>query len=330
MFQRRPARYNRVRDVSALNQDVNYNIVELLDNSTATTINGEDKEKRHAKNNIVGFDTRTVKFFDGKKAYDVGFSIANMKNGEKVAYAKKFFGYDAALTKEIQPAETASDSALSDASKSPVNQQSELINSMPQAGDSVNSKFSLDIDRLDKTVRSIDKAGLEKGLEKLSDVKNIGSFAFKDPSRFFDAISEGNRDLRNSLHEIFEAPHSNATGEYARNMKQAQERVLEIAKRAGILSGNGKKFDKKLSGAVQDYGEGYTQKYGVITVEARVKDAETVEVSYRKNGQKVTSDMTLDDIKRNFGQSRFLAFTTSNSYIKSSCRMQLLFKRQIG
>ncbi len=73
LFQRRPARSNRVRDLSALNQDVNHNMVELLENSTATTINAEDKEKRHAKNDIVGFDTRTVKFFDGKKHTILGF-----------------------------------------------------------------------------------------------------------------------------------------------------------------------------------------------------------------------------------------------------------------
>ena len=141
LFQRRPARSNRVRDLSALNQDVNHNMVELLENSTATTINAEDKEKRHAKNDIVGFDTRTVKFFDGKKAYDIGFSIANMKNGKKVAYAKKFFGYDAALTKKIQAAETSSDSALSDAGISRVNQQSESTDTMTQNGESVNRKY---------------------------------------------------------------------------------------------------------------------------------------------------------------------------------------------
>ena len=141
LYKRRPARSSRVKDLNALNKDVNHNMVELLENSTATTINAEDKEKRHAKNDIVGFDTRTVKFFDGEKAYDIGFSIANMKNGEKVAYAKKFFGYDAAFTKKIQAAEAASDSDLSDAGISPMNQQSEFTNTMTQNGESVNRKY---------------------------------------------------------------------------------------------------------------------------------------------------------------------------------------------
>ena len=68
---------------------------------------------------------------------------------QKAAYAKKFFGYDAAFTKKIQAAETASDSALSDASKSPVNQQSESADTMAQTGESVNRKFSLNTERCD-------------------------------------------------------------------------------------------------------------------------------------------------------------------------------------
>ena len=31
------------------------------------------------------------------------YSIANLMNGEKVAYAKKFFGYDVELTKKYRP-----------------------------------------------------------------------------------------------------------------------------------------------------------------------------------------------------------------------------------
>ena len=48
------------------------------------------------------FDTRTVKFYDGEKAYSIDLSIANLENGEKVAYAKRFYGYDAELTKKYR------------------------------------------------------------------------------------------------------------------------------------------------------------------------------------------------------------------------------------
>ena len=287
LFQRRPARYNRVRDVSALNQDVNHNMVELLENSTATTINAEDKEKRHAKNDIVGFDTRTVKFFDGKKAYDIEFSIAKIKNGEKVAYAKKFFGYDAAFTKKIQAAKTASDSALSDASKSPVNQQSESADTMTQNGESVNSKFSLDTEQLEKTVRAIDTKALEEGLQSMNAVSNVNSFTMKDPSRFFDAISKGNESLRDELHDIFEKPHSEATGLYARNLEKMQERVKNIAKEAGVLSQDGKKFDKAASAAVQNIGEGIAPI--ACSVEAKVVEADTISLKATRNDSEILS-----------------------------------------
>ena len=578
LYKRRPARSSRVKDLNALNKDVNHNMVELLENSTATTINAEDKEKRHAKNDIVGFDTRTVKFFDGEKAYDIGFSIANMKNGEKVAYAKKFFGYDAAFTKKIQAAEAASDSDLSDAGISPMNQQSEFTDTMTQNGESVKGKFSLDTDagnlqaelyelknqrkemleadeayrkaseqrryantfaervaasralreaqekidtaeidrkiselqdriskmreeevrkhreekekyagtktagysmepdtrlksldapymeavksgnkskaqklvqqaaeaampksvvrdskgkllktyhytnsnftafdrstartgnemdgfffapdaestreygerqivaylnitnlavdpvldrkfddsgtllreklaaqgydgvartengkiyeymvfdpeqikladavtyddagnviplserfnmgkkdirysldteQLEKTVRAIDTKALEEGLQSMTLTSNVNSFTMKDPSRFFDAISKNNTELRDELHDIFEKPHSEATGKYARGIKDMQERVRNIATEAGILSKDGKKFDKAASAAVQNIGEGIAPI--ACSVEAKVVEADTISLkATRKDSEILSGNCTLE------------------------------------
>ena len=76
-------------------------------------------------------------------------STENGRERQKAAYAKKFFGYDAAFTKKIQAAEAASDSALSDAGISPMNQQSESADTMTQTGESVNRKFSLNTERCD-------------------------------------------------------------------------------------------------------------------------------------------------------------------------------------
>lgn len=69
----------------------------------ATKANVPDANGKHQKQGIYSFDTRTVKFYDGNKAYDIMFSIATLESGEKVAYAKKFFGYDADLTKKYRP-----------------------------------------------------------------------------------------------------------------------------------------------------------------------------------------------------------------------------------
>ena len=103
LYNRQPKKYKGVNNVKQLNSDVNYNMKELLENSDAKLRNVPDEGGRHVGQGIIGFDTRIVKFYDGSKAYNIEFSIANLMNGKKVAYAKKFFGYDAELTKKYRP-----------------------------------------------------------------------------------------------------------------------------------------------------------------------------------------------------------------------------------
>ena len=76
------------------------------------TSNVPDLNNRHAAQGITSFDTRTVVFYDGSNAYDVELSIATLTNGEKVAYAKRFFGYNEVMTKKIQASEARSQSPL--------------------------------------------------------------------------------------------------------------------------------------------------------------------------------------------------------------------------
>lgn len=162
-------------------------------------------------------------------------------------------------------------------------------------------RYSLDTEQLEKTVRAIDTKALEEGLQSMTLTSNVNSFTMKDPSRFFDAISKNNTELRDELHDIFEKPHSEATGKYARGIKDMQERVRNIAKEAGILSKDGKKFDKAASAAVQNYGEGYQLKK--CTVEAKVVDADTVFINAVSDGINVLSgDFTLQEVRKNFGR----------------------------
>lgn len=162
-------------------------------------------------------------------------------------------------------------------------------------------RYSLDTEQLEKTVRAIDTKALEEGLQSMTLTSNVNSFTMKDPSRFFDAISKNNTELRDELHDIFEKPHSEATGKYARGIKDMQERVRNIATEAGILSKDGKKFDKAASAAVQNYGEGYQLKK--CTVEAKVVDADTVFINAVSDGINVLSgDFTLQEMRKNFGR----------------------------
>ena len=148
-------------------------------------------------------------------------------------------------------------------------------------------RYSLDTEQLEKTVRAIDTKALEEGLQSMNAVSNVNSFTMKDPSRFFDAISKGNESLRNELHDIFEKPHSEATGLYARGIKDMQERVRNIATEAGILSKDGKKFDKAASAAVQNIGEGIAPI--ACSVEAKVVEADTIFLKATRNDSEILS-----------------------------------------
>ena len=148
-------------------------------------------------------------------------------------------------------------------------------------------RYSLDTEQLEKTVRAIDTKALEEGLQSMNAVSNVNSFTMKDPSRFFDAISKGNESLRNELHDIFEKPHSEATGLYARNLEKMQERVKNIAKEAGVISQDGKKFDKAASAAVQNIGEGIAPI--ACSVEAKVVEADAISLKATRNDSEILS-----------------------------------------
>ena len=134
LARRYPKHLSEVEDAKQLNKSVNQNMEELLASSEASILNQPDTNGRHQRQGITSFDTRTVKFFDGDKAYDIEFSIATLQNGEKVAYAKKFFGYDEELTKKIQVTEARSE-------QSPLNRQPVSSNKLAQ--NSGNVKYSL-------------------------------------------------------------------------------------------------------------------------------------------------------------------------------------------
>ena len=148
-------------------------------------------------------------------------------------------------------------------------------------------RYSLDTEQLEKTVRAIDTKALEEGLQSMTLTSNVNSFTMKDPSRFFDAISKNNTELREELHDIFEKPHSEATGKYARGIKDMQERVRNIATEAGILSKDGKKFDKAASAAVQNIGEGIAPI--ACSVEAKVVEADTISLKATRNDSEILS-----------------------------------------
>ena len=92
LFRRFPKFFENIDDINDFNKLVNYNTDELLKTSKSVQKNIKDIENRHKAWNIESFDTRESVLYDdtNDKAYKIDFSIANLKNGKKIAYAKKF------------------------------------------------------------------------------------------------------------------------------------------------------------------------------------------------------------------------------------------------
>ena len=90
-----------IDNIKETNNRINGNIDEVLEQSDF--INSKpDVNNRHLKNDIKSFDTREAVIYDGEKAYKLTLSVAELNNGEKVAYAKKFLKQDKNLTQKIK------------------------------------------------------------------------------------------------------------------------------------------------------------------------------------------------------------------------------------
>ena len=106
LFRRTP-KYKGVADVKEVNDKINRNIIQLFESSEAMQKNISDVNNRHSKNGIVSFDTREVLMADDTNAYRLELSIANLDDGRKVAYAKKWLEVDNKLLKKIKAATTS-------------------------------------------------------------------------------------------------------------------------------------------------------------------------------------------------------------------------------
>lgn len=100
LFKRYPRQKN-IKNIKDINKTINENFNELLSNSK--NINTRpDVNKKHDKLNIENFNTREVLFYDGNLTYKLTLSIANLKDGKKIAYAKKMLKVDNFLLDKIK------------------------------------------------------------------------------------------------------------------------------------------------------------------------------------------------------------------------------------
>ena len=133
LFNKRPG-YDPSIDVIAISDKINRNIIETLKASTMKTPN---EVQRHPHIGVVDFDLREVYLADDNKTYRLELNIANLTDGSKIAYVKRYIeNADVEVDKKIRMAETArksplnrpSDEASQDASVGIISNPSEKSN----------------------------------------------------------------------------------------------------------------------------------------------------------------------------------------------------------
>lgn len=250
LYKRYPSKYNNIENLKLLNTNVNENIKELLKNSKMKEQNVPDYKKRHEKQGINNFDTRTVKFYDGNSAYNIDFSIAILEDGTKVAYAKKYFEYNDELTKKIKNVETKSEKSL-------LNQHPFINNSIAPSNDNVNTitKYSIQesennsgsFNLKEKQLEVINKNNpmqddYHTGIRTIEDIKTLEE-TIQDEE--WAAYDEYNPDLsRQDIENVIKAGKITVYSSYP--IKQGVF-VSPSRMEAESYSGNGKVYSKEVN-----------------------------------------------------------------------------------
>ena len=89
LFRKRPF-LREILDIEELNDEINKNIVDIFKASDSLIKEDPDRDGRHASSGIVSFDTRKTMIADNKNAYELQLTVANLADGRKIAYAKRF------------------------------------------------------------------------------------------------------------------------------------------------------------------------------------------------------------------------------------------------
>lgn len=165
-------------------------------------------------------------------------------------------------------------------------------------------RYSLDTDAAREAFTHIDTTALENGLESLKNVTpGKGVWALKDISRFMDSVSGGSKELRDNLTKIFETPHRQALKNYATGVGEMQRKVLDIGQRAGVCDAKGNHFDSKKSAAIQNIGEGFSNKRTDVTVRVVDSDAVRVTATDKETGKPLgTKDYTFRELRGAYGR----------------------------
>lgn len=129
LFKKLPG-YEPGIDVKAVSENINKNIVEVIEASDAQSRN---EPQKHPHIGITDFDTRSVYITDGNNSYRVELNIANLTDGTKIAYVKRYIeNASQEINEKIKKAETAGQTRLNQPSNSSISQKSKKSNSFDE------------------------------------------------------------------------------------------------------------------------------------------------------------------------------------------------------
>lgn len=133
-------------DVKAVSESINKNIVEVIEASDAKSRN---EPQKHLHIGIQDFDVRSVYITDGNNSYRVELNIANLTDGTKIAYVKKYIEKASQeIDEKIKKAETAGQTRLNQPSNGSISQPEQKSNTSDKISmkNSSDKQYALDID----------------------------------------------------------------------------------------------------------------------------------------------------------------------------------------
>ena len=257
LLRRRPYFEKSITDRKELTEKINHNIVELLSASEMIPFgeNTPDINGKHQKYNIKSFDNRTVKFADDVGAYRLDLTVANLYDGRKVAYAKKYVEPDVNLLKKIEDKNVGKIPTVL-TSKDKVTPTETDVNTKSH---SLEVSRSFDIDDVFNKMFMEDYTGnmisiLEEGAKALKN-KEVNTSAIRQIAQKITkeySSTYGVKNLTDDLEKLFAYMQSEGTTSYEDLMSIAAEIAMPVIENSETIDPEEKrrydKFIKELKG----------------------------------------------------------------------------------
>lgn len=124
LFKKYPG-YDGSFDIVGINWDINKNILDVVSGST---VQKRNEPQRHYHYGISDFDQRQVFITDGNEVYRLELNIANLTDGKKVAYVKRYVEKaDNETAQKIKKAETAGKTRLNQPSDTSIRNTEQVV-----------------------------------------------------------------------------------------------------------------------------------------------------------------------------------------------------------